>query len=106
MGTHILTMKDVPTIEVSTLGDRAGEPVEGCDGFTEVHLERKFQIVQALKNRGWFTSVLGDGMKHAPVVTSATPVPPPRRRQFRRRCWSTHQLQWHRFWYPPHLHRQ
>ena len=40
LGPQILPMKDVPTSEADTLGDR----------FSGVHPERKFRIVLALRN--------------------------------------------------------
>ena len=46
--------------------------MESCDGSAGVYPERKFKGVHVLKNRGWPTGIMGDGVNDVPALRPST----------------------------------
>ena len=68
---QILATDDTAAFKARTLGDRSGQLVETCDGFSGVHPELKLQIVQVLEDRCWLTDMTGDGVSDGPALKKA-----------------------------------
>ncbi len=76
LGDNILSASDLPpanedgSISPEEL-EKLGATAEHVDGFAQVFPAHKFQIVEALKKKGYSTGMTGDGVNDAPALKKA-----------------------------------
>ncbi len=66
-GGRVLTGAEIESLDVPALAAILGEPV----AFARVSPEHKIRIVEALKSRGEFVAMTGDGVNDAPALRRA-----------------------------------
>ncbi len=76
MGDHIMAADELPpanedgSISPEEL-EKLGTTAENVDGFAQVFPAHKFQIVEALRKKGYSTGMTGDGVNDAPALKKA-----------------------------------
>jgi H+-transporting ATPase len=67
LGTNIVTASKL----LESKGDEAVKLAENANGFAEVYPEHKYNIVEALQNKGHIVGMTGDGVNDAPALKKA-----------------------------------